>query len=97
MEINKMHREELAARAKALRERASVIEAWLEGKKIQLRERLKDHWTDLLMPCPSFEDKSTEYRIKPEPREVILYDCTDRGLSFLKFEGAVARKFREVV
>ena len=54
------------------RERAKellpVIQAWAEGKEIQVSLDGKD-WRTLPSPNPMFENENWEWRVKPEPRE----------------------------
>lgn len=69
------------------REAVKILEAYADGKTVQIRlksphasetdwqnvvfdeNRIPQHWP------PDF--MKWEYRIKPEPREILLYDSTD--------------------
>lgn len=54
-----------------LRGYIKVIEAFIQGKKIQCSPFDDSHWYDTTMPTFNFE--SANYRIKPEVKE--LYYC----------------------
>lgn len=53
-----------------------LIQAWAEGKTLQVKCRISDKWIDL-ESCASFLYSPSDYRIKPEPRKfyAIEYKC----------------------
>lgn len=44
----------------------SIIQAFVEGRKIEYRELGEEHWSET--STPTFDIESNEYRIKPEPK-----------------------------
>ena len=44
----------------------SIIQAFVEGRKIEYRELGEEHWSETT--TPTFDIESNEYRIKPEPK-----------------------------
>jgi hypothetical protein len=54
------------------RERIEVMQAFVDGKEIQVRERGVDEWESV--SGPSWNWYSNEYRIKPEPREIWIVE-----------------------
>jgi len=65
------------------RERAKellpIIQAFADGKSIQLRRNYADGWEDLCSPA-NFNNIGFEWRIKPEPR-VFWINPSDRSQS----------------
>ena len=55
-----------------LQEQRDIIQAKIDGKKVQLRlKKIGDHrWTDCNPTAFNFGDY--EYRVKPEPREIFV-------------------------
>lgn len=51
-----------------VKERIKVMQAWLDGKTIQMKE-YDNSWCDL--PNPTFS-ALCEYRVKPEPRKFLV-------------------------
>ena len=48
--------------------RIEIMQAYVDGKEIQRRYTYKDKWLDA--PDPKFNWSMSNYRIKPEPREI---------------------------
>lgn len=64
---------------KRARELITILQAWVDGKTIQKR-RVGDNprdWHDWDGTIPMFDHKIYEYRIKPEPRVVWMYETED--------------------
>jgi hypothetical protein len=51
-----------------LQEQRDILQAALDGKTIQYRIALRS-WRNVNNPFVRFNFRSTEYRVKPEPRE----------------------------
>lgn len=49
-----------------LKELLPIIQAFVEGRKIEFREKGEEHWKESIMPTFNFH--LIEYRIKPEPK-----------------------------
>ena len=54
-----------------LRKILPVLQAWAEGKTIQVRLP-RDEWDDVTVETLKFDGRPEDYRIKPEPREWFL-------------------------
>lgn len=72
---------------------AELIKAWADGAIIQFEFEVGGEWKD----CPSNKpnwDETTEYRIKPSPKEVTVYyyefDNGDTLLSLVNYEELIS-------
>ena len=45
-----------------------IIQAWAEGKKIEISDEYNIVWTEMTIDNPSFDCEPHHYRIKPEPK-----------------------------
>lgn len=56
-------------------ELAKIMQAYADGKTIQVKALANDNWTDI--NNPSFSAPIGCYRIKPEPRKFTIWVNTD--------------------
>jgi hypothetical protein len=54
------------------KEFAPIVEAWGNGKAIQRRQHEKESWEDVEIEDPYFGTNGWFYRIKPEPRRLLV-------------------------
>jgi len=72
-----MNRTEAKTYASELQQQVNIIQAYAEGKTIQTRSKAqKEDWSDCGEPVFGYFD-STEYRVKPEPREYWIIESPD--------------------
>lgn len=69
-------------------ERLPVIQAWCEGKQIELLSG--DRWVDVTWDGPLFYAENLQWRIKPEPRKVWVNEYQNRIGAHLSKEDADA-------
>ena len=56
-------------------ERIRIMQAWADGKEIQLKDGNLE-WEDYLSDNPSFLFDRFGFRIKPKPREIYAVICS---------------------
>lgn len=81
-----------------------LVQALAEGKVIQISSG-EGHWADI--SDPNFGSHASDYRIKPDPREIWVNEYQDfpsaihateaAAKAHLMQEGGVTRRYREVI
>lgn len=58
------------------KEKIEIMQAWIDGKTIQITYRGLDAWADIL-PEPEWDFQKYEYRIKPKQKvkKIVKYLC----------------------
>lgn len=59
---------------------AEVIKAWADGADVQFLNRARREWVDIDRGNPVW-DYDLEYRIKPQPKDNIVFICKDKDLN----------------
>jgi len=64
----------------------AVMQAFLDGKKLQAKTVGSNHWQDVTTPI--WDWFGNDYRIKPEPKEIWVVETSFGGVYFTSKEEA---------